>query len=98
MDCSPQAPLSMGLSRQEYWSGLPFPPPGGLPYPGMDPASPVFPALQGGSLPAELPLTGDYLPSLLFPTGQGYTGIVFVYLVSDPFNLLCVETFLARCR
>ena len=30
-----QAPLSMGLSRQEYWSGLPFPPPGDLPDPGI---------------------------------------------------------------
>ena len=36
MDCSPtQAPLSKGLSRQEYWSGLPFPPPGDLPNPGI---------------------------------------------------------------
>ena len=36
-DCSPQAPLSMGLSRQEYWSGLPFPPPGDLLDPGIEP-------------------------------------------------------------
>ena len=43
-----QAPLSMGFSRQAYWSGLPFPPPGDLPYPGIDPASLVFPALAGG--------------------------------------------------
>ena len=36
MDCSPtQAPLSKGFSRQEYWSGLPFPPPGDLPNPGI---------------------------------------------------------------
>ena len=35
-----QAPLSMELSRQEYWSGLPFPSPGGLPDPGITPASP----------------------------------------------------------
>ena len=34
-----QAPLSMGFSRQEYWSGLPFPSPGDLPDPGMDPTS-----------------------------------------------------------
>ena len=33
-----QAPLSMGLSRQEYWNGLPFPPPGDLPDPGIKPA------------------------------------------------------------
>ena len=37
-----QAPLSMGFSRQEYWSGLPFPPPGDLPHPGIEPASPVL--------------------------------------------------------
>ena len=37
-----QAPLSMGLSRQEYWSGLPFPSPGDLPDPGMEPRSPAL--------------------------------------------------------
>jgi len=40
-----QAPLSMGFSRQEYWSGLPWPPPGDLPSPGIKPASPT---LAGG--------------------------------------------------
>ena len=39
MDCALQAPLSMGFSRQEYWSGLPCPPPGDLPNPGIEPAS-----------------------------------------------------------
>ena len=39
-----QAPLSMGLSRKEYWSGLPFPFPGDLPDPGTEPASLSFPA------------------------------------------------------
>ena len=43
-----QAPLSMGFSRQEYWSGLPFPPPEDLPDPGIEPVSPVSPALAGG--------------------------------------------------
>ena len=42
-----QALLSMGFSRQESWSGLPFSPPGDLPSPGMEPASPVAPALAG---------------------------------------------------
>ena len=46
-----QAPLSMGFSRQEYWSGLPFPSPGDLPSPGIKPGSP---ALQADSLPTEL--------------------------------------------
>ena len=42
-----QAPLSMGFSRREYWSRLPFPSPGDLPNLGIKPASPVFPALAG---------------------------------------------------
>ena len=41
-----QAPLSMAFTRQEYWSGQPFPPPGDPPDPGIEPASPVAPALQ----------------------------------------------------
>ena len=40
-----KGPLSIGLPRQEYWSGLPFPSPGGLPDPGIKPESP---ALAGG--------------------------------------------------
>ena len=45
-----QASLSMGFSRQEYWSGLPFPSPGDLPNPGIEPRS----ALQADSSPPEL--------------------------------------------
>ena len=37
-----QVPPSMGFSRQEYWSGLPFPSPGDLPYPGIEPGSPTW--------------------------------------------------------
>ena len=47
-----QPPLSMGSSRQGYWSGLPFPSPGHLPDPGIEPGSP---ALQADSLPSETP-------------------------------------------
>ena len=43
-----QAPLSMGFSKQEYWSGLPCPPPGDLPNPGTEPESLTSPALAGG--------------------------------------------------
>ena len=46
-----QAPLSMGFSRQVYWSGLPCPPLRNLPEPEMEPMSPVFRALQAGYLP-----------------------------------------------
>ena len=41
----------MGFPRQEYWSGLPFPPPGDLPDPGIEPASLMSPASAVGSLP-----------------------------------------------
>ena len=47
-----QAPPCMGFSRQEDWSGLPFPSPGDLPYPGIEPRSPT---LQGDALPTEPP-------------------------------------------
>ena len=48
-----QPPLSMGFSRQEYWSGLPCPPSGDLPNPSIKPKSPASPALPGrwNSLP-----------------------------------------------
>ena len=47
-----QAPPSMGFSRQECWNGLPFPSPGDLPDPGIEPGSP---ALQADALPSETP-------------------------------------------
>ena len=50
-----QAPLSMGFSRQEYWSGLPFPSPGDFPNPGIEPASLVSPASAGKFLTTEPP-------------------------------------------
>ena len=57
MDCldpiACRAPLSVGFSWQEDWSGLPFPPPGNLPDPGIQPASSESPSLQADSLPTE---------------------------------------------
>ena len=58
-----QAPLSMEFSRQEYWSGLPFPSPGNLPDPGIEPTSP---ALAGGFFTTELHGKLRTLQSLLF--------------------------------
>ena len=52
-----QAPLSRGFSRQEHWSGLPCPSPEDLPDPGIEPVSPVAPALQADSLLLEPPET-----------------------------------------
>ena len=50
-----QAPLSMGFSRQEFWSGLPFPPPGDLPHPGIEPGSLGSLALAGGFFTTSAP-------------------------------------------
>ena len=50
-----QAPLSVGFSSQEYWSGLLFPPPGDLPDPGIEPVSLVSPALAGRFFTTEPP-------------------------------------------
>ena len=47
-----QVPPSMGYSRQEYWSGLPFPSPGDIPNPGIEPGSPT---MRAESLPSEPP-------------------------------------------
>ena len=47
VECSPQIFLSMGFFRQKHWSGLPLPPPGYLPDPGIKPVSSASPALAG---------------------------------------------------
>ena len=54
----------MGFSRQEYWSGLPSPPPGDLPDPGIKPASLVSPALVGGFFTTEPHLQKKIKPIL----------------------------------
>ena len=64
-----QAPLSTGFPRQEYWSGLPFPPPGDLPDSGIEPASP---ALAGGFFTPE-------------PPGKPYLYILFCILFHSGF-------------
>ena len=56
-----EAPLSMGFSRQEFWNGLPLPPPGDLPYPGIEPVSPAW---QANSLPSEPPGKPREVPGL----------------------------------
>ena len=53
MDCTHQAPPSMGFPRQEYWSGLPLPSPGDLPNPGIETTWPVSPVLWADSLSLE---------------------------------------------
>ena len=68
-----QAPLSVGFSRREYWSGLPFPPPGDLPHAGMETASLVSPALAGGFFTNCAPYEAHKLlnlKSILLPLDQ----------------------------
>ena len=52
-----QAPLSMGFSRQEYWSGLPFPSAGDLPDPGIEPRSPALAGTPFTTEPPGKPIT-----------------------------------------
>ena len=61
-----QASLSMGFSRQKYWSGLPRPPPGGLPNPGIEPGSP---ALQADSFLTELLLETTFTVEVVSHNG-----------------------------
>ena len=74
-----QAPLSMRFSRQEYWSGLPFPSPGDLPNPGIKPRSP---ALQADSFPTELQGKPNIYPSTREQT-VSYTDSVTRRLTKD---------------
>ena len=53
--CDPMDPLSMGFSRQECWSGLPFPIPGDLPNPGLEPTSTYVSCITGGFFTTEPP-------------------------------------------
>ena len=77
-----KAPLSMGFSRQEYWSGLPCLSPGDFPNPGTEPRSPT---LQVGSLPSELPGKPIFLPT--FP--RLYSCCCWSYPPKPPFSPAC---------
>ena len=58
MDYSPSGLLPMEFFRQEYWSGLPFPPAGDLPHPGIEPESLASPALAGRFITIASPING----------------------------------------
>ena len=65
MDCTRQAPLSMGFFRQEYWSGSAFPPPGDLPDPAIEPETPAlagrfFTTEPPGSWPSDLKISSYF--------------------------------------
>ena len=93
-----QAPQSMEFTRQEYWSGLPFPSPEDLPNPGIKPGSP---ALQAGALPSEPPgkpkESKSYVHIIFlkqcrcFPNTQ-YILFVFTFLSSLPIFTLGLKS------
>ena len=96
MDYTCQAPLSMGFSRQEYWSELPFPLPGDLPNPGIKAVSLKSPALASiGSLPLALPgkppAKTKHSQRIFF---QGSENILYVTLMVNP----CHHTFVKAHR
>ena len=83
MDCSPPDSSVHGISQQEYWNGLLFPPPGDLPHPGITPVSPVSPILAGRFLTAEPP--GKTQPHTLWPSNSIPTCIFWVNICThDP--------------
>ena len=85
-----QAPLSTGFSRQEYWSGLPGPPPGDLPYPSMEPVSLMSPALAGGFFttgPPGKPVASSVTHKI---------SLYFIFSISKVYY--CLKTLLSRDR
>ena len=81
---SHQAPLSMGLSRQEYWSGLPLPSPGDLPNPGTEPRSP---ALQADALTSAL--SGKPLLGCNFKND----GMISVHFQGKAFSIMVIQVY-----
>ena len=80
-----QAPLSMGFCRQEYWSGLPFPPPGDLPDPGIEPVSLISPALAGTVLILEqqrFELCGSTHTRIFFFSGKYVVGPLYLWALN----------------
>ena len=89
---APQAPLAMGSSRQEHWGGLPCPPPGDLPDPGMDPVSLESPALAGGFFTSAPP--GEPLGCLRWPFKKNVSHLSVAWTFQkDGTHLLSWEGF-----
>ena len=78
-----QAPLSMGFSRREYWSGLPCPPPGDLPDPGIKPMS-LSTALAGGFFTTSATWEAQYFVWRCFKLSTYYQTLYFLYLYRLP--------------
>ena len=80
-----QAPLSMGLSWQEHWSGLSFLPPRDLPNPGIEAMSPIAPALASRFLTTELP--GKHLQVMIWTQISFTTKLRVLMLVLDWYKI-----------
>ena len=91
-----QAPLSKGFPRQEYWSELPFPSPGDLPNPGIEPRSP---ALQADSLPTELPGKPEQQwDSLIWrENSYGFNNYMFFLLPYRERTEYCIDIYCILC-
>ena len=96
MDCSPPGPLSMEFPRQECWSGLPFPPPGHLPEPRMEPTSPMSPGLQVDSLPAE-PFVKRELHIITITKNQGHIFLFLSQFILPTTHLIKVHSVVVEC-
>ena len=84
-----QAPLSMGFFRWEYWSELPFPSPGDLPDPGIEPRSP---ALQAHDLPTELwgqPLGSMDILTILISSNPWTWNLFHLFMSSSVLSSMC---------
>ena len=80
-----QASPSMGFSRQGYWSGLPFPSPGDLPDPGIEPRSS---ALQADALPSEPP-GKDFCPNL-----TSYICLIYIYIYIYTYTYIYIHIYI----
>ena len=97
-----QVPLSMGLSRQEYWSGLPFPSPGDLPGPGMELRSPKLQADSLPSVPPQKPqiISSDFkiysYSTLYLKDQKNYKEILNCFQLSSWHNTEAMSIFSAQ--
>ena len=93
MGCTCQAPLSLGFSRREYWSGLPFPSLGDLPDPGMEPESPASPALAGGFFTMEPPGKPQSVNPIFLICPSTFGNYMCVFYVCGSISVLSISSF-----
>ena len=90
-----QAPQDMGFSRQEYWSGLPLPPAGNLPHPGIKLGFPASSTLAGGFFttePAGRPYLHEAFSYFFFSSKNYIFSCTFIYMLYIWYLYMCVYT------